>query len=135
MILLVAIGCFILAALIGGGKDQPQWRKEGFSSCPEWEKACLCGRKKMTHQEESYYFKKACKEWDDPKWTDPEILSFVRANERLKWIDEIAMKMAYDDGYAPYPDMREYDPNNIHKPYWKFVDFKFKKWKEEGTMY
>ena len=27
--------------------------------------------------------------------------------------------------------LEKYDPNNIHKGYWKYSEFAFKKWKEE----
>lgn len=134
MYLVIGIILLCLAGLIGAGKNQPEWKKEGYSSYGDYTKAKLCGRRKTTYQEESYYFQKAQQEWDDPKWTDPEILEFVRVHEHIRYLIDIANKMAYDDGLAPFNDMTKYDPNNIHKGYWEGSEFAFKKWKEEGIL-
>ena len=134
MILLVAIGLLILAALSGAGSNQPVWRKEGYRSYEEYKKAITGGREKVTFEMDKYYFHKALKEWQDPKWTDPELIPFIISNNKIKYVDEIANKMAYDDGYAPFDDMRKYNPDNIHESYWRSHEFLFKKWKEEGVL-
>lgn len=138
MILLVAIGCFILAALIGGGKKTDYWTERGFKTESElWEAkkkfpSCDDGK----HQ---YYLQKAWQEWENPEWTEPEKVIFMKKNYnsilKVSWINEIAQKMEYNAGYEPCDfkyDLDVFDPNNYHKSWNENTQYRFKVWQEEG---
>ena len=136
MYLVIGIILLCLAGLIGSGSNQPEWKKEGYRTYDEYDKARKGGRRLVTYDEQHYYWTKAYNEWRDRKWTTEDEEKFLEQTTypKNRWIRDIADKMAYDDGLAPWDDMTKYKPSNIHNGFWKAYKFAFDKWKEEGII-